>query len=72
MEKKTSDKRVIPKLSPIKTYLRKYLEQIPTLEMVWVRSERRGISRRPSPPSLRGVFIHARWVKWESTLQATT
>jgi hypothetical protein len=48
------------------------LEQIPTLEMVWVRSERRGISRRPSPPSLRGVFIHARWVKWESTLQATT
>ena len=43
-----------------------------TLEMECVRSERRGMSSLPRPPSLRGVFIHARCVKCESTEHATT
>ena len=31
-----------------------------TFEMECVRSERSGMSSLPRPPSLRGVFIHAR------------
>ena len=45
---------------------------IVTLEMECVKSERSGMSSMPRPPSLRGVFIQAKWVKWESTEQATT
>jgi len=31
------------------------------------RSATSGYFRSPRPPSLRGVWIHARWVNWEST-----
>ena len=50
----------------------KVVEFCSPLEMVCVRSERRGMSSLPRPPSFLGVFIQARWVKWESTEQANT
>ena len=37
-----------------------YSERKLTLEIAWVRSERRGISSLPSPPSDLGVFIQAK------------
>lgn len=40
--------------------------------MLWFKSESRGMLIWPKPPSLRGVFIHAKCVKCESTEQATT
>lgn len=42
------------------------------MEILWVKSESRGMVSWPSPPSVRGVLTHARWVKCESTEHATT
>lgn len=40
--------------------------------MLWFKSESNGIPTFPKPPSLRGVLIHAKWVKCESTEHAIT
>lgn len=43
-----------------------------SLDISFEKSESKGISRSPSPPSVLEIFFHARCVKWESTETATT
>lgn len=43
-----------------------------TFEIWWERSDKSGIWTLPSPPFSRAVFVHAKWVKWESTEHAMT
>lgn len=43
-----------------------------TFDIRWDISLSNGIFIFPKPPSFRGVFIQAKWVKWESILHAIT